>query len=219
MAELFAGAGIQRVPEGHAARELVAGYLAPDVAQHEIDEQVFRELQQVAHAGRDDVLDVGIADDLLEDVREVLKDNDAAGAGIRKLVFEFTGRVQGIHVDDDEPGTERTAHGDRVLEHVGQHDGDPLAARQLQVLLQVARELHRQFVEIAVGERRSHVGVSRVVRVLLETVFDHLANGAKRGRRHLLGHTGRIGLQPDFFHAWIFLVRLLILLCSGGHPE
>ena len=206
VAQLLTGAFAQRVPEGDAVGELVAGYFAPDIAQHEIDQQVFREPEQVAHAGCDDPLDIGVVDDLLEDVREVLQDYDALCAGVDELVFQFTGGVQRVDIDHDEPGTERAAHRYRVLEDVRQHDRDTFSAGQFQLLLQVAGKLHRQFVEIPVRDRRSHVGVCRVVRVLLETVLDHLANGSKARRRYLFGYAGRIGLQPDFFHVRFFLV-------------
>jgi hypothetical protein len=185
------------------------------VAQHEIDQQVLWKAEQVSDAGRDDVLDFGVVDDFLEDVCKVFEYDDALCAGIRELVFEFASGIERVDVHHDQPGTKRAAHRYRVLDNIRQHDRDSLAARHSEVLLQVTGELHGQFVEIPVSDRRPHVGVCRVFRILLETVFDQFPNRSKFRRRHLFGHAVRVGLQPDFFHAWIFLVRPLISLCSA----
>ena len=217
--ELLLRACTQRVPERDAVIKLVAWYLAPDMPKHEIDQQALREPEEIAYAGRNDVLDVRVVDDFLEDVCKVFEYHDALCAGIRELVFQFASRVKGVDVDDDQPCTERAAHRDRVLEYVRQHDCDALAACHLELLLQVTGELHRHLVEVPVADRRSHVGVCRVVRILLETVLDHFPDRPELRRRHLLGDAGRIGFQPDFFHAWMFLVRPVISFWSVRQSE
>ena len=82
----------------------------------------------------------------------------------------------------------------------GQHDCDTFAARQAERLLQVARELHRQFVELRVAERRAHVAVGWTMRVFFEDLFEQLSDGPVRRRRQVFRDARWIGLQPDFFH-------------------
>ena len=76
-------------------------------------------------------------------------------------------------------GAEYAAQCNRVLEHVRQHDGDPLAARQAQGVLQITGKLHGAFVELPIRHRRAHVVVRRPVRVFRECFFKHVANRAK----------------------------------------
>jgi hypothetical protein len=66
-------------------------------------------------------------------------------------VLEFPRRIQRIDVDGYKSGTKDAAHCDRVLQNIGQHDGDTFAAHQSQCLLQVTGKRHRQFVELSIA--------------------------------------------------------------------
>jgi hypothetical protein len=150
------------------------------VAQHEVRDDAAREVQQIADARGDHVLHRRLVDDGFERVSEVLEDHDAARAGVLELVLEFARRVQRVDVNGNQAGTENRREHDRVLQHVWQHDCDTLAARQSEVLLQVAGEQHRQLVDLAIRERGAHVGVCGTLRPGIEGLLEDLADAVKR---------------------------------------
>jgi len=114
-------------------------------------------------------------------------------------VLKLSRCVERVDVDDDQASAKYAAHGHRVLEHVWQHDRHSFAARESERLLQVARELHRQSVEACVVERATHIGVSGVTRVFLESLLEEISHRLERRCGNLVRHTGRVGLDPHFF--------------------
>ena len=151
-------------------------------------------VQEIANAGRHNMIDVGIGDNVLENVREVLEDNDAARTGVLELVLEFPRRVQRVDVNNDQAGPENAAHRDRVLQDVRQHDRDALAACQPELFLQEAGKAHRQLVQIGITQRLAHVRVGRVIRVSGETMLEQVANRSPRRRWDFCRHAFRIRL-------------------------
>ncbi|MCY1374626.1 hypothetical protein D9M69_619780 [compost metagenome] len=85
------------------------------------------------------MLDRRVRDALLQRAGEVLDDDDRLGARILELVLQLARRVQRVHVDHHEAGTQDAGHRHRVLRHVGHHDGHTVALDQAQAL-QVGRE-------------------------------------------------------------------------------
>ena len=78
---------------------------------------------------------LGLADDLLHRVREVLDDDDHLGARVVQLVLELARRVERIDVDHRAAGAQDAEQAHRVLQDVGHHQRDAralLAALRLQ---------------------------------------------------------------------------------------
>lgn len=107
-------------------------------------------------------------------------------------MFELARRVQGVDVDGDEAGAKNAAQRDRVLQDIGQHDGDTLTPRKPERLLQVAGELQRQFVQLPIAERSAHVAVCGALGILLEGLFKQLPDRAIRRCWQLLRHAWRV---------------------------
>ena len=84
--------------------------------------------------------------------------------------------VKRVYVHHDEARAEGTAHGNRVLQDVGHHDRNPFALDQAQFVLQVAGELQRQLVELAVGQRLAHAGECPPAGEFGHREFDHVAH-------------------------------------------
>ncbi len=195
------------------------------MANHEIGQHAPRPVEQIADGGGNDVLDRGFIDDFGERVGEILEDDDAFGARIAELVLEFAGGIHRVDIDNDETGTKGAAQDDRVLQHVGQHDCDALAAQEAERVLQITGEVPREFVELPIGDRLAHVGKRRPPRVLLKNAFEQIADRSVRRLGQDRGYARWIGLQPDFFHepfpvivsgsAYIVPVAASALLMTG----
>ncbi len=125
--------------------------------QDEIDDPALGLAEQVADACGYDMLNVALANDFLENVREIFENDDCLGTRVCELVLEFPRRIERVDIYDDKSGAKNAAQDYRVLQDVRQHDCDPLTACKAQRMLQVAGELHRQLVEVAVAQCRPHV--------------------------------------------------------------
>ena len=110
---------------------------------------------------------------------EVLENDDAARTRVGQLVLEFARCVQRIDVNGDQPGPEYASERHGVLQQVGEHDRDAFAAREAKILLQVAGELHRQLVNLTVGQRRPHVGVGGAFGPGIERMLENFAHAAE----------------------------------------
>ena len=190
----------QRLVEADGAGQRVFRDLLLHVPQREVHEQRLREREQVADAGDDHRLDAGLVDHLLQRVGEVLEDQDRPGARVLELVLELAGRVQRIGVDDGQARAERGGNRDRVLQDVGQHDGDAVALLQARHLLQVGRELPAQAVDVAERERAIHARVGRLCGELRKAALHKGLQRSDFVRVDLGRHAGRVVLQPDLVH-------------------
>jgi hypothetical protein len=120
--------GAQRRLELDRPRDVPRRHHLLDVLDDEIGyERLHRREQQVADLRRDHGLHRRAHEHLLQDVGEVLEHDDDARAGILQLVLELARRVERIDVDDGEPGPQRPVEHHRILEQVGQHDGNAVA--------------------------------------------------------------------------------------------
>ena len=120
------------------------------------------------------MLDRRIGDHIRQRVCKVFNDDDRAGAGILHLVPQFAAGVHRVDVDRDQAGTKNAGQHDRILQDIGQHDGNALALRQPEFALQVAGEFHRQLIEFTIGHRCAHARKRRPVRVITKTSLDHV---------------------------------------------
>ena len=103
-------------------------YLLAHAANHEIDDQGFREGQKITD-GRDEyVFQLRARQHASDDVREVLEHDNSRRTRIGELVFQLRCRVQRIGVDHGQPGSQRSKQCDRILQRVRHHDGETVAA-------------------------------------------------------------------------------------------
>ncbi len=206
----LAGPLAQRIFETYGGRECIPRNRFLDVAQDKVSDQTARECEQIAHTGCDDVINRCFGKHFLECVRKVVEDDDASGPGVLELMLELARGVKRIYVDDDQSGAKDTAHCDRVLQNVRQHDGDAFAAHEAEILLQITRKLHRHFIELAVAQGLAHIGIGGAVGPVIERGFEQLTNGSIGGRGQLGIDAFRIGLQPDSVQviAFILVARL-----------
>ena len=100
----LARAPAQRLLEGHALRQVERRHHFLDVLDHQVDDNRFREAQQIADLGRNHVPHRGFADHLLERATKVFHHDNGLGARVRQLMLQFAGRVQGVGVDDGKSG-------------------------------------------------------------------------------------------------------------------
>jgi hypothetical protein len=189
----------QRGVESHRTRQHVGRDHFPDPAQREIDDGAFRESKHFPHRGDDHMLDGRLGDHLLGGRGEVLDHDQRACAGVLQLVLQFPRRVQRIDIDDDRSGAKHGGHGDRVLQHVRQHDRDAIALGDAP-RLQVCRKLGGQPVDVAEADRPAHQHVGRLIAIVVERLLHQCNQGRIAlgidARRHPL----RIVLEPDLFH-------------------
>ena len=101
----------------------------PDVAQHKVN-QPAPEPDVFPDAGHDDVANGGRCHDLAKYVRDIFQDDECLGTAVTQLVLKLARGVERIDVDHHHAGAQHADHRDGELRHIGQHDGDPRAARQ-----------------------------------------------------------------------------------------
>src|SRR6476620_10327485 len=117
--------------------------------EHEIHNRSL-ETEQIAQRSHHDLADPMLAarerQRLFHDMREVLKDDNRFGARVAYLVTEFTGGIERVDVHDREARPKDAKRANRVLEAIGQHDGDPCA--RLEALgLEPGRPVSRESIE------------------------------------------------------------------------
>ena len=127
-----------------------------DVPHHEVHQRRLGKAEHVAESGHDDVLHLGVVDALLEHVPEVLQHHDRTRAGVDELVAKLARGVQGIRVDDDEPGAQRSDERDRILEDVGHHQGDAVALCERRPVDEEPRKVPGEPVELGEGDAHAH---------------------------------------------------------------
>src|SRR4029079_12893415 len=81
-----------------------------------------------------DVLDLQIGQRLLQDPCKIFEHDDGLCAGIGELEFQFARLVERIDVYDGAAGSQYGGDGDRILQHVRHHDGDPCTVLQPKAL-------------------------------------------------------------------------------------
>ena len=138
---------------------------------------------------------------LLQHVREILDDDDAFRAGVLQLMFEFARRIQGIGVDHHHAGAQYPEQGDRILQDVGHHQGDPVAGEESGFLLQPGGEGPAERIQLGEAQGRAHVGIGRLVAVSGDGLLEQFPKRGILGRIDVGGYARRILLQPSSFHA------------------
>ena len=127
---------------------------------------------------------------------EVLQHEDGPGAGVGQLVLELARLVQRIDIDHDAPRAQDPRHHDRVLQYVGQHDGDAISACQ-PARLEPARDGARQRIELLIRQVGAHAGEGDLASVASERILQQLRERADLAIVDRGGNASRIALQPE----------------------
>jgi len=117
--------------------------------------------------------------------------------GVAELVQQLRRGVQRIGVDHDQARAQRPEHRDRILQRVGQHDGEAITFPE-PLLLQPCGEGTREHVELPVGELGTHLDEGDALAVLGTGFLQQLLQRAQLRGVDFRGHVGRIRLQPRF---------------------
>ncbi|MNV46495.1 hypothetical protein D3C71_1383290 [compost metagenome] len=191
--------GAQRVSQPDGAGQRPGRHHAFDAADHEVDEAAFHRAQHFSDGGHQHALDCRAGQGLLQGGREIVGDHDGARSRVGQLVFKFVRRVERVAVDHDASGAQRAEQADRVLQQIGHHQGDAVAAAQA-VGVQPGGETARQLVELRIADRLAHADVRGLVRKAPAAFLDNRHQGRRAIRLDLRGHAGGIALVPDSFH-------------------
>ena len=133
------------------------------------------------------MLDRRVRDALLQRGGKVLDDDNGLGTRVLELVFQFARRVQRVDVDHHKPGAQDGRHGDRVLRHIGHHDGHTVALDQAQAL-QVGGKSKAQGVRLRIADVLAHEAVGHTVGVLVEGLFHQRHKGRVLSRLDVSTH-------------------------------
>ncbi len=196
------GAPRQHLAEAGRADDAPCRDEALHALHHEIDQRPLDRRKQVPDLRRDHEAQVRLRERLLQRVSEVLEHDDRRRPGIRELVLELRRGVERIDIDHGHAGAQRTEQGDRVLQQVGQHDGDALAL--VQPALQVRGEIPGKPVELAVGNRDPHIRKRGLIPKPHAALLEQIPERCAGPRIDLGGHARRVGLEPDPFHEITF---------------
>ena len=83
------------------------------------------------------------------------------------------------------------------MQHIGHHDRNALALRQLEHRLQVGGEIARQRIELAVANLRPHARVRCALGIGADTLPEQVAKRLKLAQIDFSGDPLFITLQPD----------------------
>jgi hypothetical protein len=111
-------------------------------------------------------------------------------------MLELAFRVQRIHADRDQAGTQDAEQRHRVLQQIWHHDRDPLAFGEPKPTRQIGGEVARPALGVGIGEPDAEIFECNVVRVALCAHLHHLSNARERQRTELHRNAGRIVLRP-----------------------
>jgi hypothetical protein len=136
---------------------------------------------------------------ILDRVGKVFQDDNGLGARVDQLVLQLARRVQRIDVDDHVAGAQHGRHGDRILQHVRQHDGDARAFFHA-AALQPCAHLLRQAVQFSVGQKTVHACIGLAVGVFAKRFFQQVGQRPVLGPVDLRGYAFLVRLQPKLVH-------------------
>ena len=191
--------------ETDGAGNLPGGHLLLHVTEHEIDDETFRQTEQVADAGDQDVFQFGVRQHFLQHMGKVFDDDDDLGARVLELMFEFACRVQRICIYYDHAGAQRAEQRHRVLQDIRHHYRDAVAFRKAGLVLQPGGERAAQLIELCVGERGAEVAERGQLSIRCENFIDHFFERSVLVGVDVRRHSGRIVIEPRSIHAGPFL--------------
>ena len=194
----------QRAFKGYGVRDAVVRHLFAHAAQHEINQSAFEKTEHIADAGNDNVFDLGARQHHFQRIGKVFQHHDGGGAAVFELVFEFARGVERVGIDHHQPGLQDAEYRNRVLQQIGHHHRHPLAARQLEHVLQIGCEIGRQLGGLAVADFYAHAVKGGFVGKLFDALFEYVHHRLVAFGVDLVCHAVFVAVQPDFFHGLRF---------------
>ncbi|MNJ60096.1 hypothetical protein D3C77_558090 [compost metagenome] len=126
-----------------------------DTTRHEVDQRRLQAAQQVARRRHDHMLELAAVLHGLQGVRKIFQDQDDGRAAVLQLAFKFVGRVQRVHVHDDQPRAQRAQHAHQIGRHIGHHQRNPGALLKAQAL-QPSGKRARMPIQLRIGDIAAH---------------------------------------------------------------
>ena len=109
----------------------------------------------------------------------------------------FPRGVQRVGVDHDQPGAQRTEHGNRVMQDVGHLHRNAIAGLQVGVGLQVTGERGAVAFQFGVGQGDAHVAEGRAVSKFFAGTLEHLDHRLVSPLFDVQGYAGRAFVIPE----------------------
>ena len=95
----------QRLFEGDATGDSIIRHHFSHIFHHQIHNQRFGESQQIAQLGGNNLLNIGIWQNLLQGCTEIIHHQNDLRPRILKLMTQLSWGVKGIGIDDGKPGS------------------------------------------------------------------------------------------------------------------
>ncbi len=166
-------------------------------ADHGVDQPALGGGHQVAHLRFDQVLNVGIGQHFLDLLAEHVQVHQRPRAGILELVAHLPCGIQRVGVDHDQPGTQCTEHGNRVMQDVGHLHGDAIARNQIGMRLQVTGEGGALPLKFSVSQGDPHIAERRAISELLAGTLEHLDHRLELTHVDVQRYAGRALVVPE----------------------
>ena len=195
--DALAASQAQGALEGDGLGQVVGRHHLLDLVHHGIDQPALGDGHQVAHAGLDQVLQVGVAQHFLDLLPEHVQVHQGPGSGVLELVAHLARGVQRVGVDHHQPGAQGAEHGDRVLQDVGHLHRDAIPGSQVGLALQVGGERRAVALQFGVGQGHSHVAEGRAVGKFLAGTLKHLDHRLVGPLVDVVGDAGRALIIPE----------------------
>ena len=199
--------GMQRVAEPVHTIEVPFRHQLLHVLDRGVDQRRLGKGKHVAEARQHDMLQRHAIAHPLQRMCTVFQQHDDPGAGIAQLVLQFAGGVERIDVDRHATRAQRTEQRYRVLQHVGHHQRDAIAASKSGDRLQPCGEFATAPIQLGIAQAHAHIGESRPLRVAREAALADIDDRAEFLEIHLERNAGIVTLVPWMFHGR-HLVRL-----------
>lgn len=192
-----ATAHAQRTLEGDRLRQRIRRDHFLHFADHGVDQPAFGGGHQVAHLRFDQVLDVRVSQHFLDLLAEHVQEHQCSCTGILELMAHLPRGVQRVGVDHDQPGTQCTEYGNRVMQDVGHLHGDTIPRDQIGMRLQVTGEGRALALELGVGQGDAHIAERRAISELLAGTLEHLDHRLELTHVDVQRYAGRAFVVPE----------------------
>ena len=156
--------------------------------------------EQVAYLSNDDMAHGGSWQRLLQGVREILQYQHRHRTRVDELMFQLAWGVERVDVNHYQPSAQRAEQRHRVLQQIGQHDGDALTLSQADLMLQKSAEIARQAIQFVKTDADVHIGKGGQIAVATATLFQHVFERGKTVNVGLGWNARRVVFEPNRFH-------------------
>ena len=193
-------AGRHRIGKSASTRQIEGRHHLAHIADRKIDDPAANRTEHLADRGQHHMPDGGVADHLLQGVREIFENDDRLSSRILELMLELARCVERIDADRSASSPQHTGCSHRKLQDIRQHDCHPLALSQT-LRLQPGGKGLRSLVEFAIGHGLVHAQIGGAGAVLLKALVDQGIERRIERRVDISRHTFGIGTEPKAIHS------------------